>query len=167
MVITAAGVDGFKVQTSGVTMAIEGLVGEKSRMRPDIFLRTSAHETELPDAGFVIKGPGEYELKEIEINGIPPFTYVIKAEEIKACFLSSASEKALDQLNGLDIIFVAANGGMGSLIRQLSPRMVIMASGVAQDLAKELGMAVETTDKVTVKKRDIVHDGIKLICLTA
>lgn len=166
MIITAAGEGGFKVQSSGVTMAIEGLPGEKIRIKPDIFLRTAQGDAELPDAGFVVKGPGEYELREIEITGIPPFTYVIKAEEIKACFLSSESQKALDSLNNLDIVFIAAAGGMGSLIRQLSPRLVVTTAGIARDIANELGMAAETTDKITIKKRDIA-EGMKLICLTA
>ena len=166
MIITAGGEGAFRVQTGGVTLMTEGAAGEKSRMKPDIFLRTRGDDTELPDAGFVIKGPGEYELKEIEINGIPPFTYVVKAEETKLCFLSSASQKALDSLNNLDIVFVAENGGMGSLIRQLSPRLVVTTPGAEKELAKELGIAAETTDKIVIKKRDIPAEGMKLICLT-
>lgn len=166
MIITAAGEGGFKIQSGGVTVAIEGLPGEKTRAKPDIFLRTAQDDADLPDAGFVIKGPGEYELRDIEITGIPPFTYVIKAEEIKACFLSSGGQKALDSLNNLDIVFIATVSGMGSLIRQLSPRLVVTTAGIAEDSAKELGIAAETTDKITIKKRDI-SEGMKLICLTA
>lgn len=166
MIITASGEGCFKIQTGGVTIATEGAEGEKSRMKPDIFLRTSAKEVILPDAGFIIKGPGEYELKEIEIMGTPPFTYIIKAEDIKLCFLSSRDQKTLDTVHTIDIIFIAANGGMGSLIRQLSPRIVIATLATVKELAKELGAQAETTDKLTIKRRDIPSDGIKLICLT-
>ncbi len=166
MIITASGEGCFKIQTGGITMAIEGAEGEKSRMKPDIFLRTSAKEVTLPDAGFIIKGPGEYELKEIEIVGIPPFTYTIKAEDITACFLSSGDQKALDTLHAIDIIVIAENSGMGSLIRQLSPRIVIATPSIVKELAKELGAHAETTDKLTIKKRDIPSEGTKLICLT-
>lgn len=172
MIITAAGEGSFKIQTGGVTIVTEGSGEEKSRMKPDIFLRTSDEVKDMPDAGFIIKGPGEYELKGIEIKGIPPCTYIIKNEDMKLCFLSSADQQALDALTAIDILFVARlpadnHGGFGSFIRQLSPRLVIVSENVAHPLGKELGAQVEKTDKVTIKKRDIGTEGTKLICLTA
>lgn len=172
MIITAAGEGSFKLQTGGVTMVTEGPEEEKSRLRPDIFLRTSSEAKKLPDAGFVIKGPGEYELKDIEIMGIPPFTYRIKNEDMKLCVLSSGDQKALDALTNIDILFIARlpannHADLGSFIRQLSPRIVIASENAAHPLAKELGAEAEKTDKVTIKKRDIPAEGIKLICLTA
>lgn len=172
MIITAAEEGSFKLQIGGVTIVTEGSGEEKSRLRPDIFLRTSPEAKELPDAGFVIKGPGEYELKDIEIKGIPPFTYSIKNEDIELCVLSSADQKALDSLTNIDILFIARlpaenHGGLGSFIRQLNPRIVIASENAAHPLAKELGAEAEKTDKVTIKKRDIPAEGTKLICLTA
>jgi len=172
MIITAAGEGSFKLQVDGVTIVTEGVTEEKSHLRPDIFLRTSAEDKELPDAHFIIKGPGEYELKDITITGIPPFTYSIKNEDMKLCMLSSADQHALDALTNIDILFIARlpqdNGGsLGHFIRQLNPRIVIASENAAHPLTKELGLQPEKTDKVTIKKRDIPGDGTKLICLTA
>ena len=166
MIITASGEGCFKIQTGGVTILTEGSGGEKSRMKPDIFLRTAATATDLPDAGFIIKGPGEYELKGVEIQGLPPFTYIVKAEDMKLCVLSSPDQNVLDHVSDLDIIFISANHTAGTLIRQLSPRLVVTTPASAPALAKELGLKPETTDKITIKKRDIPAEGMKLICLT-
>ncbi len=167
MIITLAGNNAFKIQTGGLTIVTEGPDSGASRAKPDILLRTAHGKADLPEAGFSVDGPGEYEIQGVEIQGIPPFTYVMKAEDLRLALISEANVKILDKLNRIDIVFIAHAEGAASFIRQIEPRMVIAPQGIAQAIAKELGAEAETMDKVTVKKKDIPSSGLKCICLAA
>lgn len=170
MIITA-GTDGsFKLQTGGITVMTEGADAEKSRMKPDIFLRMARNEAETPEAGFTVKGAGEYEIQGVEIRGMEPFTYFIKAEDLRLALLSSADVKTLEAFTNVDIAFVpdtAAEEGMGRFLRQLEPKMIIAGPAAAERIAKDLGIAIDRTDKVTVKRKDIPSAGMTLTCLTS
>lgn len=169
MIITASGEGCFKIQTGGVTILFEGPDNEKTRMRPDIFIRTSIAETALPDAGFIIKGPGEYELKNIEIRGFAPFTYCIQAEDLRLCYLSSGDTKIVDHCTAIDIALLSQQAGghdTAALLHQLAPRMIITTSPTTKDTAKALGVKGENVDKVTIKKRDLPANGLIFLCLT-
>jgi len=76
----------------------------------------------------VINGPGEYDVKEVVINGIPGFhdnsqgsergritIYTIETEEIKLCFLSDLGQKELtseqlDKIGDVDILMIPIGG---------------------------------------------------------
>ncbi len=167
MIITLAGHNSFKFQTGGLTIATEGPESGASRMKPDILLRTAHGKVDLPDAGFVVEGPGEYEIQGVEIQGIAPFTYVMKAEDLRIAIVSEANVKILDKLNRIDIVFVTQTDGAASFIRQIEPRMVIAPQAVAHTIAKELGAEAETMDKVTIRKKDVPSSGLTCVCLTA
>ncbi len=192
MIITA-GTDGsFKLQTGGITVLTEGNEPGKGRAKPDIFLRMARTNTETPEAGpaprspqggvgFTIKGPGEYEIQGIEIRGMEPFTYFLKAEDMRLVILSSANIAALDDLTNIDIALVPdhiineaddassprSGTTVGRFLRQLEPRMIIATAKAAAQIGKDLGIVAEQTEKVTVKRRDIPSVGMKLTCLTA
>ena len=166
MIITLAGTDTFRVQTGGLTVATEGSAGGAGRMKPDIFLRTSSERRDLPDAGFTVNGPGEYEIRGVDITGIPPFTYIVGAEDLRLAFISHADVKILDKLNRIDIAFVTNIDGIASFIRQVEPRMVVTPAGIGAIVAKELGLAAETMDKLTLKRKDLSAGDTKLVCLT-
>src|SRR3989344_1725203 len=121
MIITA-GTDGsFKLQTGGITLMTEGAGSDKSRMKPDIFLRMARNDAETPEAGFTIKGAGEYEIHGVEIRGTEPFTYFLKAEDLRLAVLSSADVKALEALTNIDIAIVPDGitaEGIGRFLRQ-------------------------------------------------
>jgi len=170
MIITA-GTDGsFKLQTGGITIVTEGADAEKSRMKPDIFLRMARNEAETPEAGFTVKGAGEYEISGVEIRGMEPFTYFLKTEDMRLAILSSADVKTLESLTNIDIAFVPDSApfeGMGRFLRQLEPKMILAGRTAAEHIAKDLGIAVDRTDKVTIKHKDIPSTGMTLTCLTA
>lgn len=158
------------MQTGGVTVLTEGADAEKSRMKPDIFLRMARNDAETPEAGFTVKGAGEYEIQGVEIRGIEPFTYFLKAEDLRLAVLSSADVKALEALTNVDIAFVpdmAPHEGMGRFLRQLEPKMILAGADTAERIAKDLGLTVDRTDKVTVKRKDIPSTGMTITCLTA
>mgnify|MGYP001574187661 CR=1 FL=1 len=176
MIITASPDGSFKLQTGGITLLTEGSEPEKSRMKPDIYLRMARTEVETPEAGFTIIGPGEYEIRGVEIRGIAPFTYCIKAEDMRLVLLSSATIATLDDLTNIDIALVPASilqettedgKGIGRFLRQLEPRMIIAAPTVAIKISKELGITRTEAEKITIKRRDIPSTGMTLTCLTA
>lgn len=169
MIITAGADGSFRLQTGGITVMTEGKEPEKGRMKPDIYLRMARNGAETPEAGFTVKGPGEYEIRGVEIRGMEPFTYFLKAEDMRLVVLSSADVKALETLTGIDIAIVPdgmAAEGIGRFLRQLEPKMVVAGATAAEQIHKDLGIAIEKTEKVTVKRRDIPSAGMTLSCLT-
>jgi L-ascorbate metabolism protein UlaG (beta-lactamase superfamily) len=99
---------------------------------------------------FLIDAPGEYERKEVFIQGIKSFhdekegkergpntIYVIEAEEIRLCHLGDFGEKELsseqiEQIGDIDILMVPVGGvftldakGAAKVIAQIEPRIVI------------------------------------------
>ena len=148
----------------------EGVGSDKSRMKPDIFLRMARNDAETPEAGFTVKGAGEYGIQVVEIRGTEPFTYFLKAEEMRLVVLSSADVKALEGLINIDIAIIpdgVAIEGIGRFLRQLEPKMIIAAEKVAEQIHKDLGLAIDRTEKITVKRKDIPSTGMTLACLTA
>lgn len=167
MVITLSHPGAFRIQTGGLTIVTEGAGNVPARMKPDIFLRSSHGDAALPEAGFTVRGPGEYEIRGVEIRGIAPFTYILKAEDLRIAFISEPDLAALEEMTRIDIAFVMKAEGAGAFLRQLAPRMAIAAQGIAEPVAKESGAELVRTDKVTVKKRDLAADSLQFICLTA
>lgn len=170
MIITAGSDGSFKLQTGGITLMTEGAGSDKSRMKPDIFLRMARNDMETPEAGFTVKGAGEYEIQGVEIRGTEPFTYFLKAEELRLVVLSSADVKALEALTNIDIAIIpdgVAIEGIGRFLRQLEPKMIIAAEKVSELIHKDLGLAIDRTEKVTVKRKDVPSTGMTLTCLTA
>lgn len=167
MVITLSHPGALRIQTGGLTIVGEGAGAVPARVKPDIFLRSSRNPIDLPDAGFTIHGPGEYEIQGIEIRCIAPFSYIMKAEDLRIALIARADMKLLDHLNRIDIVFIADPENAAVFLRQLAPRMVIETGPQAGPLAKELGATMETADKVTVKRRDLSPDTIQFTCLTA
>ncbi|MGD0576875.1 MAG: MBL fold metallo-hydrolase [Candidatus Staskawiczbacteria bacterium] len=99
---------------------------------------------------FVIDGPGEYEVKEVFINGIPSFhddkegkergqntIYVIEAEDLRFCHLGDLGQKLLtdeqlERIDAIDVLMIPVGGGptidsstAQKIISQIEPRIVI------------------------------------------
>ena len=99
---------------------------------------------------FVIEGPGEYEIKGINIQGISAFhdaeegkerglstIYVIESEEIRICHLGDLGQKELteeqlDKLDGVDVLMIPVGGiftisgeRASRLVNQLEPKIAI------------------------------------------
>lgn len=128
----------------------EGL--KTPRFTPDLLLLTNADADTSAVSGepFVIKGPGEYEVKKTFVYGIPvvrekqetreshePSTlYLVEAEGISVAHLGNLGHELtngeLERLEGVDILMIPV-GGHGvltadqasSVISAVEPRMVI------------------------------------------
>lgn len=123
-------------------------------LEADIVLSTHDHEDhnniKACGAAFAITGPGEYEVKEIAIQGIPSFhdekegkergrntIYVIEAEGIRLCHLGDIGQAELtseqvSKIGNVDILFVPVGGvytiaakGASKIVNQIEPRLVI------------------------------------------
>lgn len=131
------------------------------KLEADILLATHGHYDHNnfkevdPSAGsgqapFLIEGPGEYERKDIFVQGIPSFhdekegkergqntIYTIEAEEMRLCHLGDFGQKELtseqvEQIGEIDILMVPIGGvytldakGASKIISQIEPRIAI------------------------------------------
>jgi L-ascorbate metabolism protein UlaG (beta-lactamase superfamily) len=98
----------------------------------------------------IINGPGEYDVKEAVINGIPGFhdnsqgsekgtitIYTIETEEIKLCHLSDLGQKELtseqlDKIGDIDILMIPIGGTYTinsaeaiKIMAQIEPKIII------------------------------------------
>lgn len=122
------------------------------KLRADILLMSHYYDSNsikgVLGSPFLITGPGEYEIKEIFIQGIPPFhddekrkeqsintIYTIEAEGIRICHLGDFDQKELsgrqiDQIGDIDILMIPAGGTIDAkvvaeIISQIEPRIII------------------------------------------
>jgi len=142
-----------------ITLAIDPF-GEAEGVKPpsfnaDILFVTHDHEDHnnkkaIRGEPFVIEGPGEYEIKEVFVRGIPSFhddengksrgqntIYTIEAEEMRLCHLGDLGQKELtpdqlEQIGDVDIlmipageIFTVSAKEANHIISQIEPRIVI------------------------------------------
>lgn len=101
-------------------------------------------------APFLISGPGEYEIKEVFIQGIPAFhdsslgkergantIYTIESEELKLCHLGDLGQKELtpeqiDKIGEVDILMIPVGGVYTisakeavKIMSQIEPKIII------------------------------------------
>ena len=121
----------------------------------DILLITHYHQDHqnvkaIKGQPFLIDGPGEYEIKNVFIQGIDSFhdnssgkkrgkntIYLIKAEDIKICHLGDLGQKELtdeqaEQISDIDILLIPIGGTFtisgdeaAKIISQLEPKIVV------------------------------------------
>ncbi len=139
---------------------------------------------------FVISGPGEYEIMGAAVFGIPSYhdssqgeergkntIYVINMDGIRLAHLGDLghllSEKQLEKINGVDILFVPVGGIVtigpkeaAELVSQIEPGIVIpmhyqtpdlklkIAPSLApvEDFLKEMGVEGKPVDKLVVSR---------------
>ncbi len=121
----------------------------------DVLLVTHDHSDHnnikaIDGSPFLIDSPGEYEVKDIFVKGIPAFhdnnqgkdrggvvLYKIEAEDIKLCHLSDLGQKELtdeqvEKIGEVDILMIPVASthsldakGAAHIISQIEPRLVI------------------------------------------
>jgi hypothetical protein len=154
-----------------------------SRYHPDFNGTEEVGSAEKP--AFPIMGPGEYEVGGITAHGFLSKSayggegvntmYTLSLEDMNLCFLGALSDPTLphdarEALDEIDILFVPVGGDgvlapseAGKIATALEPKIVIPMhwSGMGQkdalaDFLKEQGDATQTTDKLTIKKKDLI-----------
>lgn len=149
----------------------------------------------------VIKGPGEYDVKGVFIQGIPGFhdnsqgaergeitMYTIEIEEMRLCHLGDLGQKELsseqlDKLGNIDILMIPVGGiytidagEAAKIISQIEPKIIIPMHYQIPKLKIKLDKVdkflkalnikkSEALAKLSIKKKDILSEGAKLIIL--
>ncbi len=173
MIISYLGQDSFKISQGELSL----VVNPKSKISADVTLFTTGAGETSDKSGFVIEGPGEYEIKEIFIKGFLSEAkdryntiYLIAFEGMRLCFLGALANHelktdVLENLEDIDILFVPVGGGdvlepaaAYKLAVSLEPSVIIPMSYSKQTLeqfVKEGGEKVEPIEKYVVKKKDL------------
>jgi len=160
-----------------------GLRGPK--LEADILLSTDSKE-KIPSGNyFLITGPGEYDIKEIYIQGIGAqgaTFYTIEAEDMKLCHLGRTTQKELtseqiELIGEVDILFLPL--GLESktgvkIMSQIEPKVIIpMYYKISKSkekldsidsFLKVLGIKnLEKTPKLSIKAKDLPREEVKII----
>ena len=171
MVISYHGAECFKISQGNLALVLN----PQSKMSADITLFSNGlalPAVALAKAGFIIDGPGEYEIKGVFIKGFPDRTFLITFEGIKLCFLGSKAEQ--DEIEDVDILFTPVDAYKSAVA--LEPAVMIpmgypsTSSGqVSKELAqflKEGGEEkVASLDKFVVKKKDLEGKESEIVVL--
>lgn len=196
MIITYLGGSFIKIQFGEVVLAFNPISKdselEKTKFGADIVFSTINH----PDTNgidqvsfgekkpFVISGPGEYEIKDIFIKGLPSESnydgekrintiYVVSLEGMNICFLGAVSTPELpndtdESIEEVDILFVPI-GGNGvldpvqayKLAVSIGPKIIIpiLYDNSKKDslkaFLKESGENPKPEKKITLKRKDL------------
>jgi L-ascorbate metabolism protein UlaG (beta-lactamase superfamily) len=125
----------------------------------------------VPDSQ-VISGPGEYEVKGIEITGYQmqkestkdtiKSVFLIKVEDLRLGFLGYIAETpdadALERLGEVDVLFVPAGGApylsaeqAAKLVKQINPKIVVATLFKIPKLARKAGDVKEFLSELELK----------------
>ena len=118
---------------------------------------------------FLIEGPGEYEVKEVFIQGIASSQdtiYVLEAEEIRFCYLGDLGQKELtdeqlERIGQVDILMIFAGDDVQKIIGQIEPKIVIpMGYENVSKFLKTMGKpSITPQDKYVVKSSALPKEG--------
>lgn len=165
------------------------------KLEADIFILGNKSDGKMPDNGFLVNGPGEYDVKEAFITGLDAsskgvenYIYVIEAEELRICHLGYLNKEEfgsdqLEEIGDIDILMIPVGGTTSidaktavKLMGQIEPRITIpMLYKVPKIQAKLDGLdkflgslgikSLQSLPKLSVKKKDIAKDEAKIVIL--
>jgi len=176
------------------------------KLQADILLITHDHHDHnnvgaVSGEFLLIDGPGEYDIKEVVIEGIASFhdnsqgkekgintIYIIETEEIRICHLGDLGQKELtteqlDKIGDVDILMIPIGGTYTinsdeaiKIMAQIEPRVIIpmhyhipnlkIKLDKIDNFLKRLGIKkIETLPKLSIKKKDISAEEVKIIQL--
>ena len=172
MIITYQGKTAFKISQGSLGLSIN----PKAKTSADVTLFTGSAEETSDKSGFVITGPGEYEIKDIFIKGFLAkdgtgfkTTYLSTFEGMKLCFLGSL--EAPEEIEDVDILFVPVNSDPTKAYKlavSLEPSVIIPMDYDEKSLeqfVKEGGEKAEPIDKLVVKKKDLEGKESEIVLL--
>lgn len=164
------------------------------RLKADILILSKP--ADVPGASseaFVITDPGEYEIKDVSVQGVsvpiknkPHTVYLIEMDGIKIAHLGYlAEELSSEQLEALkdpDIIILPVGGGdvldteaAAKVIKEVEPRLVVPSlfsvkglkrkAAPLSEFMKEVSAKEQPQPKLTIKKKDLDPETTKIFPL--
>ena len=197
MVITYYGLSCFKVSSGEFVLVFDPPSKKSSfkspRFAADLVFISHHHENhsgydmiagKVNTSPLKIDGPGEYEIRGLNIAGIPSYhdassgknlgqntIYSAEIEDMKICHLGDFGEKELrsetrEAVGLVDILFLPIGGktviepeSAAKVARQLEPKIIIPMHYDKKELSvflKELGVeTIKAEEKLTLKKKDL------------
>ncbi|MBX4195388.1 MBL fold metallo-hydrolase [Candidatus Parcubacteria bacterium] len=166
MVITKEGPNSFKISQGDLVIA----VNPESKLTSTITLFNTGRGVDGDRAGFVINGPGEYEVRDVSVKGFLSegadkkinTIYIVNIEGMNLCILGSLTSaelpaETIESLEDIDILFTPVNAY--KLAVSLEPKLIIPMNYTPEDLKKFLKDAGEDSvnpeEKLVVKKKDL------------
>jgi L-ascorbate metabolism protein UlaG (beta-lactamase superfamily) len=195
MQIQYFGLSSFKLSSKDVTSIIDPFSKESGLTPPrgnaDLLILSQkdneiySYTSSISGEPFIVDGPGEYDVKEHTITGIPVkdsdgkivTIYLIELDGIKILHMAhikklTLSEEEIEDIGSVDILLVPV-GGEGVLsseeaaktVNFIEPRIVIpmhykmdglkVKADGPEKFLKELGGKEEKLDKLSIKKKDL------------
>ncbi|MBX4189000.1 MBL fold metallo-hydrolase [Candidatus Parcubacteria bacterium] len=171
MIVTYQGGEAFKISQGELSISVNPT---NSRSASDITLISSS-EFAGGGKGFIVNGPGEYEVKDIGIKGFLSKSgerintiYMVSFEGMNMCFLGPLTQAELpketkEHLEDIDILFVPVDTltpeGAYKLAVSLEPSISIPMHYDKESLKKFLkegGSEVASPlEKLVIKKKDL------------
>jgi len=191
MIITYHGAECFKISQGDLALVLN----PQSKMSADITLFSNGRSETAEKSGFIIDGPGEYEIKDVFVKGFLSegpakkinTIYLISFEGINLCFLGALAnatlpDEILETVENIDILFVPISGasikdGVSTLdpasayklAISLEPSVIIPMHYTKITLGqflKEGGETkVDSLDKFVVKKKDLDNKESEIVVL--
>lgn len=178
----------MRIEAKGVVLVTDpydkssGLTPPRFEAAVVLASHPSFAESSIAGNPYVISGPGEYDIKEITVEGIPitheDTAYIINFDELTLMHfgeLSTATEpdleRALKDINdNIDILFLPAGTPMGAkasatLARLIEPRMIVLTCyalkgetakrGKLSEFTKVGGTPSRKEERLAIKKKDL------------
>jgi L-ascorbate metabolism protein UlaG (beta-lactamase superfamily) len=189
MVINYLGNGSFKLQSGETSLLVNP---ENARFKADLVLRTLAPAESLKASDGAVEQndisfSGEYEVKGIEVVGIPvpdestdkfvKTVYSVNWEDIKFAFLGHVSKPlsadVMDALDEPDVLVLPVGGGhflepgvAAKIAKQLEPSYIIPTfyKNPAEFL-KVMGQKGEEMEKLVFKKKDLGESKDRVVIL--
>ncbi len=195
MQIQYFGLSSFKLSSKEVTSIIDPFSKESGLTPPrgnaDLLILSEkdnelySYASSISGEPFIVDGPGEYDVKEHTITGIPVKTedgkvitiYLIELEGIKILHMAHIKKLALskdeiEDIGSVDILLVPVGGESvldsdeaAKTVNFIEPRIVIpmhykmeglkIKADAEQKFLKELGGKEERLEKLIIKKKDL------------
>lgn len=204
MVINWYGEGCFKVVSGPLTLMSDpfesGTGLTPPRFKTDLILKTGgfgAYASEKEAESRLVSGPGEYEVKGIEVSGYPAVgaagpagtgaVYVARMEEMRLVFLgglaAALTPDVEEELMGAHILFVPAGGApyleakdVATLIKKLEPKIAVASLFKIPGLKRQAGDLKEFEKAVGQKieavdkltvKAKEIGEGLKILAMRA
>jgi hypothetical protein len=176
----------YKISASDADIVVDpsSSSGAGGRLKGDLVLKTAIP---VPlELGKIeeneISIPGEYEISGVKIRGVAvpsgenspsgmqKVAYRVVVDGLNLAFLgdidAELSEKALDILGDIDILFVPSNKNSGKLIKSIDPSIAIPGWGDPKIVMAETGQKPDPQEKLVIKKKDLeAEEGFRLAVL--